>query len=257
MRSICGVNAASATVGCEIIGGMTKAVAVVLTFGRAALGELLAQLERQTHTLPVLLYVDDAPALRVEAPSFVHVVHGPRVPRAESIGLVRRFAVEAARQRFELRDEDAFLVLDDDDFYCSRHFEATLHALERAPDWTGALAMGLQRWEGDMPPTYLCADAGMGQHATWAVRFKLYDQAGGYIDERQEDVGLGYRMGFRTCAGHRYCTHVRRRHHANMSGPHMRFDRGAMRRADVLSMEARPTWTPELEALEQWCLERF
>ncbi len=232
---------------------MSRAAAVVLTYGRTLLGELLAQLECQTRPLPVLVWVDDTPDLVVHAPPLVHVVHGAREGRDRSIGLVRRAAVEAARARFELGADDAIVLLDDDDFYCAHHFARTLQALEGAV-WTGGLAMGLVL--GDGPPEYVRAERGLGQHATWAMRMAHYDRAGGYIDERSEDTGLAERLGWHTCAPHFACTHVRRHHVANLSGI-AQYDRGAMRLIDDTAKVIEPRWSPRCEEFERFCADHL
>jgi hypothetical protein len=237
-----------------------KAAAVVCTYGRLALCELLACVERQTLQLPLLVffdgrltYTDGAPVMRFDVSSMVEVVEAPR---QLSLGLVRRAAVEAARQSFELDADSAVLVLDDDDFYSARHFELTLAELERAPrplGWTGALAVGLVRDGG--APELVEADSGVGLHATWGYTLGAYDAAGGYPDlPRHEDVSLGHALGWHNCQPHRHVTHVRRHHNANISGGSVGFDRDLVRVLDSLTTVVRPApWSPELEQLERWC----
>jgi hypothetical protein len=231
-----------------------KAVAVALTFGRRSLSGLLAQLERQTRLLPVLLWVDDQPALEVAAPHFVHVEHGARVDRRDDVGGVRRLAMEAARARYELRPDDVVFVLDDDDFYCSRHFEMTLAELGEA-QWTGALAMGLQLRAGG-PVEYVHAESGVGQHATWAYRIGLHDAAGGYYAEYGDDVELGRRMGWANCRPHWRCTHVRRQFVDGISA-RVSHDRDQARPFSQVALHAAPAWSVELEVLERWCAARL
>lgn len=233
---------------------MNEAAAVVLTYGRVELDELLACLERQTVQVPTLIYVDDVPELVIEAPELALGVvwRGATFPRSHSIGLVRRAAIEAARGCFGLTEASGVIVLDDDDFYSSRHFELTLKALGEAPGgWTGGLAMGLTN-NASWPPEYVRSVSGVGQHATWAFRLGLYDQAGGYPDVGEEDTALGYGMTWKKCLAHYHCTHVRRHHDTNLSGV-CRYDRARMRAIGRLTLHARPRWTERCEALEQWC----
>lgn len=186
---------------------MPNACAVVMTYGRAALGELLASYQLQTERLPLLVWVDARPELRIEAPPGVHVVHGMREP-GDSIGSRRARAIGAARELFGLDDLSAVLVLDDDDWYHPRHFELTLRALEGAL-WTCAHVYGYQA-PGELVRRIEARD-GPGQHATWAYRLTLYDWAGGYRDDNpSEDRALARRMGVERCRPHRHCTHVRR-----------------------------------------------
>lgn len=230
-----------------------KAAAVVLTYGRASVCELLAMLARQTVRLPVLVWVDDVPQLELdELPALVELEHGPRFERRDSIGLVRAAAVESARARFGLGPEDALLTLDDDDFYSPRHFELTLRALERC-DWTGGLDIGLD-WRPGQLPTYCSAERGVGQHATWAMRMRAYDAGGGYRDEKHEDMNLAWRLGFNTCRPHHYLTHVRTQHDHNLSAL---FDREHVRLGDARIIHGRPTWTDRCERFARWCESRL
>jgi hypothetical protein len=237
-----------------------KAAAVVCTYGRVALCELLACVARQTLQLPTLVffdgrltYTDGSEVMRFDVPPLVEVV---QAPRQLSLGLVRRAAVEAARECFELDAESVVLVLDDDDFYSSKHFELTLAALELARaagwrGWTGALAMGLAIDGG--APELVHGDAGVGQHATWGFPLGAYDAAGGYLDvPRDEDVALGNALGWHHCRPHHHVTHVRRHHGANISA--LGFDRDVVRALDSLTTVVRPApWSHELEQLELWC----
>jgi hypothetical protein len=237
-----------------------KAAAVVCTYGRDALCELLACVERQTLELPTLVFVDGrltypdgAPVRRWEVPSMVDVVEAPR---QVSLGMVRRAAIEAAREEFGLGADSAVLVLDDDDFYSSKHFELTLRALERAPrprGWTGALAMGLTVDGG--PVELVEGEAGVGQHATWAYRLGAYDEVGGYLDvERNEDIALSHALGWRHCVPHKYVTHVRRQSSSGISSASVDFDRELVRLLPtVWPQYYAPRWSDELEQLEQWC----
>lgn len=231
-----------------------KAAAVVCTYGREALCELLACVERQTLELPTLVYVDRAPELRLfDLPECVQVVRGLG---CDHFGGVRRASVECARAVFALEPDSGVLVLDDDDFYSSRHFELTVLELERAAGgWVGGLAMGLSVENGT--PEYVRGESGVGQHGTWGFKLARYDQAGGYPAEleRDEDLALGYAMGWKTCTPHWHCTHVRRHHAANISGA-ADFDRDMVRRLDKLATEARPRWSTKCESFEAWCAAR-
>lgn len=231
-----------------------KAVAVVVTYGRPELAELLACVDRQTLQLPTVVYVDDAPQLQVSTSNpLVVVVQGPA---HKTLGGVRHDAIEAARTIFKLGAESGVLVLDDDDFYSSQHFEVTTRALREAEGgWTGGLAIGVT-FDGG-PVQYVCNDGGAGQHATWAFRLARYDEAGGYPDvSTDEDLGLGYAMGLRTCAPHWSCTHVRRQStFTSVSG--LRYDREKLRREAMPLARAKPFWSPQCAYLERWCLAHF
>lgn len=236
-----------------------RAAAVVCTYGRAAVCDLLACVDRQTLPLPTLVYVDGAPpgGLRFDAlPEYVDACLGPR---QGSLGLVRRAAIEAARTEYDLRSDDAVIVLDDDDFYSSRHFATTVAALESAQlelgglGWTGGLAMGLVVDGGALELVH--GEAGVGQHATWAYTLGAYDAAGGYLDvQRNEDVALGHALKWANCRAHHHVTHVRRHHAANISGRGVDFDRDKVRALDRMATVVRPSpWRDELEQLERWC----
>ena len=232
--------------------------AVVLTYERVQLCELLAMLDRQTRPMPVLFYVDHAPELAIELANAKHdwrVAHACEEPSQNSVGLVRRAAIEDARQWLSLDADDVVIVLDDDDFYCSRHFELTIQALgPRA--WTGALAMGLET-HPNAAPIYVSGQRGPGQHATWAYRLRQYDAAGGYQDTPSEDVALGFTMGWDSCTPHWFCTHVRRHHPANLSGPTANHDRARMRAVSATVAIASPRWTARCEELERWCAQQL
>lgn len=232
-----------------------KAVAVVVTYGRAELGELLACVENQGHPLPTLIYVDDAPDLEITVPATAHVrvLHGPPQP---TLGAVRHNAIEAARCVFNMDADSGVLVLDDDDFYSSQHFGVTLRALEASPDgWTGGLAIGLTI--DGAPVQYVCNQGGCGQHGTWAFRLGRYDAAGGYPNVAQdEDIALAYAMGFRKCAPHWTCTHVRRQNaRASVSG--LGYDRHKLRATVPQQPHIRPTWSDKCYFFERWCRAHF
>jgi len=233
-----------------------RACAVVCTYGRESLCELLAMVDRQTLQLPTLVYVDDQRGLRIrDQPKSVHVVNSS----AKLVfGAVRRASIEWARELFELDDDSGIVVLDDDDFYCSRHFELTTKALAAAPGgWTGGLAMGVT-FDGS-EPEYVRGESGIGQHATWAYLLGRYLRGGGYTElPKNEDLGLSYGLGWKTCTPHWYCTHVRRQSRHSISGE-VDFDRVALRANPLVPVvsEARPRWSAECEQLEAWCMSRL
>ena len=231
-----------------------RVAAVVCTYGRAALAQLLACVERQTVPMPTLVWVDDAAHVRVLPPDGVEVMHGPRM---STIGAVRHAAVEAASSVFDLGPLDGFMTLDDDDFYSSQHFEQTAAALERAGSsgWTGALSMGLS-YNGSGTIEHVSHDSGIGQHATWAFRFDAYDAAGGYPDDPKEDLGLAYGVGFEKCRPHWHTTHVRRQNEISLSGL-ASFDPMKLRSIDTTTVGSiYPRWSDECERFERWCSTR-
>jgi hypothetical protein len=236
------------------------AVAIVLSYGRAELGELLTMWIKQTRPTPLLVWLDGY-AGNVRAPGGVHVHHAPRLGANHSIGDVRAAAVEFARALYSLGPTDGFLVLDDDDYYSPSHAHYTIDALERAPGgWTGAARVAYQ-WEPDqMPPELVQSDHGPGQHAAWALRMETYDRAGGYLaSDAYEDTALAARIGWPACTNHYALTHVRRQYGATLSAvlkgkcqgaPH--YDREQLRRAHRLPDAIGPSWRPELGELEIW-----
>lgn len=234
-----------------------RAVAIVPTYGRPSLAELLAMHQRQTRPIPLLVYVDDAPWLTIANQPNVLAVRAPDDVIAKcangSVGPLRAAAIDLAVERFELQDTDAIVVLDDDDFYAPHHYAVTLGVLENGAGWTGALAMGLQLARGQAPE-FCASEWGCGQHATWAYRLGLYRMAGGYRDECPDDTELAKRMRWESCTPHRAVTHVRRIHGMNLSEG-AKYDRARMRREPVLNL-AFPTWSSELDMLSRWCAAR-
>jgi hypothetical protein len=252
-------------------GGTLNVVAIVLSFGRAELGELFTQWMKQTHPTPLLVWLDGYRG-RVAAPDawaptwvaprpMIHVHRAPRLGDNHSIGAVRSAAVELARELYSLGPSDGFLVLDDDDYYSPTHAEHTIAALERAPGgWTGADRLAYQ-WHRDMmPPELVTAGGGPGQHAAWGLRFETYDRAGGYQGADQyEDTTLAARIGWRSFTSHAALTHVRRQFGSTLSSvlkgksPHVaQYDRDQLRRDNPVPAEITPTWRPELGELEAW-----
>ena len=233
-----------------------KAVAIALTFGRPELSELLACIARQSRPLPTLVYVDDAPELEIVAPDDVEVVYGAPIAGGEhAIGTMRRLAISLARARYQLGPRDALLVLDDDDFYASTHYEYTLRALERDAEWTGSLSMGLETTmaDGRAMIEHVRAERGYGQHGTWCYRLGLYDLAGGYPEQTpMPDVALGQAMAaLRPCTPHRYCTHVRKHHALNLSL--CKLSRQELRARTPRELVAAPRWTDLCEERERFC----
>jgi len=201
----------------------------------------------------VLCYVDDAPELLIAPPQCVEVVRGGPIEGINyAVGLLRARATEEARARFKLNADDVVIVLDDDDFYHSRHFELTLKVLEEErAAWTGSLSMGLDFGGQGEAVTHVRADSGIGQHATWGFRLGLYDEAGGYKDADQADVALAIDMGPQHCKAHRYCTHVRRHHASNLSFGDG--DRQSLRKASTLATTVIPRWSERCDVYERFC----
>jgi hypothetical protein len=226
-----------------------RAAAIVLSYGREELCELLACWARQTVAVPLLLWLDGPAPELGELPPNVRVHQADREASPDRIGRIRASAVALARQHFELGPDDVYIALDDDDYYHPRHAELTLTALRNAP-WTGARRIGLQRLRGTTPTLLESGPGGPGQHPTWAMRLALYDEAGGYNDARVEDIDLGQRIGFKQCLAHTWCTHVRRQFGTGMAED---YNRDAARSRAKLASSIRPTWNGELIALEAWC----
>jgi hypothetical protein len=248
-----------------------RVVAIVLSFGRAELGELFTQWVKQTHPTPLLVWLDGY-AGKVHAPDawaptwvaprpMIHVHRAPRLGDNGSIGAVRAAAVELARELYSLGPSDGFLVLDDDDYYSPTHAEHTIRALERSHGgWTGADRLAYQ-WHPDMmPPEPASAGGGPGQHAAWGLRLDTYDRAGGYQGADQyEDTVLAARIGWRSFSSHHALTHVRRQFGSTLSSvlkgkspAEAKYDRDQLRRDNPVPPEIVPTWRPELGELEAW-----
>lgn len=227
-----------------------RACAIVISYGREELCELLACWQRQTVSVPLVLCFDGVAPPTAQLPANVHQHALPAgLGTADSIGPVRAAAVQHARDLLNLNTHDAFICLEDDDYYHPEHAERTLATL-RSASWTGARRIGLQRQRG-RPPVLLEGQGGPGQQGAWGMRFGLYDEAGGYTSAKFEDVDLVHRIGARRCVSHQWCTHVRRQQGYGMScHDHDRFGtREAARLAEVV----RPEWSSELVELEAWC----
>jgi hypothetical protein len=236
-----------------------RAAAVVLSYGRRELGELLTMWARQSRGVPLLVWFDDcATDCAALAGGGVVFHRGPRAGGRTTIGGVRRAAVEYARQLFALEPDDAILTLDDDDFYSSHHAAVSLAALEQGAEWTGARRIGIQWRPYQLPPELVASDGGPGQHATWAMLLSTYDRAGGYREQdRVEDMALAERLGWSACQPHRCLTHVRRQFGgaSSLSAPGVAYDRDALRAAGELPTWIAPSWSHELTELERWALE--
>jgi hypothetical protein len=240
-------------------------IAIVISFGRAELGELLTQWLKQTRPTPLLVWLDGYEGVvdvQRLTDAGIYTVRAPHVGANSSIGAVRAAAVTYARGFFRLGPQDGFLVLDDDDYYSPHHAARTIEALERAPHgWTGAARIAIQ-WRRDMMPPELIPPAtfGPGQHACWGLRLDTYDRAGGYSGaDVVEDMRLADRIGWQCCSTHQALTHVRRQFGPGISAgvAHgMPYDRAALRRVSQIADCIVPTWRPELADLECWTLER-
>jgi hypothetical protein len=230
-----------------------RAAAIVLSYGRRELGELLTMWSMQSRLVPLLVWLDDC-AAHVDARGCNVVLHhASAIGGGNTIGGVRRAAVALARQLFGLGPLDAFIVLDDDDFYSRHHAARTLEALEAGAEWTGAKRMGIQWHPDQMPPELVTSTSGPGQHAAWAMRLSAYDRAGGYREEdRLEDVRLAERIQWDVCRPHPYLTHVRRQFGFG-SMTSVEYDRVSLRSGELPAL-IEPTWRPELVQLERWAL---
>lgn len=224
-----------------------RTVAIALTIGRASARGFLGCLARQTFPIPTLLWVDDVPELQVRAD--VHVVHGPALGSARSIGLVRRAACAYAIERM---GADALLFLDDDDYYAPDHYQTLCEALETA-EWVGARRFGVVS-TGQPPQSVTLADdsLGTGPPSTWGMRVTTYLAGGGYQDDTLEEVELTRRIGRERLTRHDRVTHVRR-----LSGPHLSitvgYDRAALRKLVQPAVELYPEQPEEYRSLDAWC----
>jgi hypothetical protein len=232
-----------------------RAAAVVLSYGRRELGELLTSWMAQSRPVPLLVWLDGCTAAIDCRRDDIAFHRARRSGGVDTIGGVRRAAVEWTRERFGLGPEDAIVLLDDDDYYSPHHAARTLDALEQGADWTGALRIGVQWRPDQMPPEVMASAGGPGQQAAWAMRLRVYDLAGGYFeDDRLEDVQLAQRIGWSTCRPHAFLTHVRRQFGGASSLSSAGYDRDALRVGELPRLIA-PTWRPELVELERWTLE--
>lgn len=227
-----------------------RAIAIVWSYGRASLNELIAMWLRQTRPVPLFVWLDGANMRSLAAPEGVIVHASPKIdgPRG-SLAPMRRASIEHARARFSLGPNDAFLVLEDDDYYAPDHAARALSELEAGARWTGSLKIGLQLAPGRIPEL-VEGESGPGQHAAWAMRLGLYDSAGGYPDAQQDDVVLGFSAGWENCRSHRHLTHVRRLHRNNLST--LDYDRALARTRMALTDHCSPRWNGELNMLEAW-----
>jgi hypothetical protein len=226
-----------------------RAVAIVWSYGRASLNELIGMWQRQTIDVPLLVWLDGAAMESTAAPAGVLVHQAAELGPADCLAPMRRASIDFARRHFELTTTDAFLVLEDDDYYAPDHAQRALAVLQGGAMWTGSLHIGLQVHPGRIPEL-VKGESGPGQHAAWAMRLGLYDHAGGYPDTQQDDVALGFAAGWARCASHRHLTHVRRMHRTNLC--RLEYDRAAARSRTPLTQNCQPRWNPELDMLEEW-----
>jgi len=250
-----------------------QTIAIVVSYGRRELCDLLAMWERQTVQVPLFVWLDDAPHVPARWPAGVVAEHAERTGDPHRIGETRRLAVERARELFDLGPDDAFMVLDDDDYYHRNHCEETIEALGYTP-WTGARRVGMQtapchvgmittrqRWPALASSLALArpelgivtAGGGPGFHACWAMRFALYDAAGGYrADEQAEDCALAWRIGWQHCIPHDRLTHVRRQYGPSLYTCH--YDRALLRSQIPLAVEyaSTPLEQTQIPFLSDW-----
>jgi len=246
-----------------------RAVAIVVTCGRVELMQLLAMWARQSVPVPLLVWLDDAPHVRVcDVPDTFHVHHAPRIGGPLDVGAARNAAVAYARALFGLREDDAFIVLDDDDYYARDHAERTLRVLALGAAWTGARRIGVQR--NLDAPVLVESDDGPGQHAAWAMRLGLFDSAGGYPLGPCEDVNLANAIGWPRCTPHWHLTHVRRSssgslsaHGCDRNGARIAANEALQRALPSLEgyypssgfVDFRPAISGEIVAIDAWVAE--
>jgi hypothetical protein len=232
-----------------------RAVAVTWSFGRASLCELLGMWERQTRRVPLVVWLDGVPVRRASGPQHdlaecgVYFIEAPRMTLGTSLATMRDASLRCIRDMFALTWDDAFLVLEDDDFYASTHAERTLEALEAGGLWVGSLRVG-QQWHPHAMPELCSSLRGPGPHAQWGMRFATWLSAGGYPAAQQDDMALAERLGWDLCREHTALTYVRREHAANLSRLGYDMERA---RAVARAPTFEPTWNAELAGLEAWC----
>lgn len=232
-----------------------RAVAVTWSFGRESLCELLGMWTRQTRRVPLVVWLDGVPLRRGRAPLHdltecgVYFVEAPRMTLGTSLATMRNTSLRCIKDMFSLTMLDAFLVLEDDDFYASTHAERTLDALEKGASWVGSLRVG-QQWHPHTMPELCRSTRGPGPHAQWAMRFGLWSEADGYPGVQQDDMALAELLGWDECSAHTAVTYVRREHHANLS--RLAYDMDSARHV-ARAATFEPTWNVELTGLEAWC----
>jgi hypothetical protein len=233
-----------------------RAVAVTWSFGRASLCELLGMWQRQTRRVPLVVWLDGVAGRRRPirlhdlTECDVYFVEAPRMTLGTSLAPMRNASLRCIQHMFSLTFDDAFLVLEDDDFYASTHAERTLEALEAHASWVGSLRVG-QQWHPHATPELCRSTHGPGPHAQWGMRFGLWSEVGGYpFGRQQDDMALAERLGWDRCSEHTAVTYVRREHAANLSRVNYDMEGArAARRAATFE----PTWNVELAGLEAWC----
>jgi hypothetical protein len=211
--------------------------------------------ERQTRRVPLVVWLDGVPMRRERGPQHdlaecgVYFVEAPRKTLGTSLATMRNASLRCIQHMFSLTFDDAFLVLEDDDFYASTHAERTLEALEAHASWVGSLHVG-QQWHPHATPDLCRSTHGPGPHAQWAMRFGLWSEVGGYPNAQQDDMALADRLGWDRCSEHTAVTYVRREHAANLSRLQYDMERA---RAVARAPTFEPTWNAELAGLEAWC----
>jgi hypothetical protein len=242
-----------------------KAIGLVWSFGRTSLCELLGMWERQTLKIPLLVWLDVGsqqegdtrltPLAGCDAhPLVPHVtvVRARRRTLGRSLASMRNDSILWAECFYDLLEEDALVILEDDDFYASTHAERCLDVLTSGHQWVGSRRVG-QQWHAGRAPELCSSTGGPGPHAQWAYRLGAYLRAGGYPDVEQDDIGLMARMNAAgiVCEPHWLLSYVRREHESNLS--RHAYDVEAVRTKASLAVTLKPAWNAELDALERWC----
>lgn len=264
-----------------------RAVAILCSVGRPSLEEVLGMWALQSLQIPLFVALDvhesrwlpEVP-VRIAALDEYHALGEPgrvmtgltagdrewvvqRAPESvrrgahpRTIGPLRAWAVDQAVKLWQLdQAEDAFLVLDDDDYYSPSHAHATLHALHSfgganvvgARD-TGILWSPAQR----VPELVRGGPYGPGPHATWGVPLRAYRAAGGYQADPMEDLALLSRIGWQSTSSHFSLTHVRTQH-SPVTVSSTQADRAKLEVQGELSL--LPRCHSGHEALARWCRE--
>jgi len=174
-----------------------------------------------------------------------------------TIGPLRAWAVEQAIGLWELDERtDAFLVLDDDDYYSPDHARSTLRAMHDHPGCVvGARDTGILWQAGQQAPDLVVGGPyGPGPHATWGVPFRTYRAAGGYQADPVEDLALLSRVGWQGARNHADVTHVRYQYNTD-SFSATKGDRAAGLPSEELVLV--PHMTSAQEYLARWCSARM
>jgi hypothetical protein len=176
-----------------------------------------------------------------------------RAVHPRTIGPLRAWAVEQATRLWSLTREDAFLVLDDDDYYAPHHARATMQAMDSFGGQcvVGARDFGILWKQGQAEPEMVRGGPhGPGPHATWGMPLRLYHLHGGYQADPVEDLALLSRIGWQSARSHFEVTHVRTQDEsATVSSTHG--NRAGLETAGEVAI--LPRLTPRLERLQRWC----